>query len=56
MADASVRFVSEDISYSTGGAGTYDPTRGDYYNTGSLGLYQRLSIRDDGMPVESLGE
>ena len=54
--DGSVHFISDDISFSNGGLkinsiGTYGRTA---YDPQLLGVYQRLGIRDDGMPLEEL--
>ena len=43
MADGSVRFVNENI-YSAA-----DP--GDFFNRDLWGTYQKLQIRDDGLPA-----
>lgn len=43
IADGSVRFISENIYR------TADPV--DFYNRDFWGTYQRLQIRDDGLPL-----
>ena len=52
--DGSVKFVSNDISFSNGGLSEQDITNNDTppgYNVLLLGVYQRLGIRNDEIPV-----
>jgi prepilin-type N-terminal cleavage/methylation domain-containing protein len=56
MADASVRFIDEEIDYDVGGVDHgYTPTGDkpwpDNWPNETLGIYQRLGTRDDGLVV-----
>ncbi|MBN1912684.1 MAG: DUF1559 domain-containing protein [Pirellulales bacterium] len=54
MADASVRFIENSISCNNGGISDrhWDPKNPDNYYPNQLGIYQRLSIRNDGMTID----
>ena len=49
--DGSVRFISENIEFNNGGLTYAELKNGVAYNPLTLGLYQKLGIRDDGQPV-----
>jgi len=58
MADASVRFISEEIDYDTGGVdhsylATPEQNWPDNWPNENLGIYQRLGTRDDGLVISA---
>ena len=50
--DNSVRFISNEIDFSNGGLSQSQLQSGTHYDPQLLGLYQKLGMRDDGMPGE----
>ena len=51
MGDGSVQFISENIHYSNGGLSAAQLTQGTTFNSASLGVYQKLGMRNDGEVV-----
>ncbi len=56
FADGSVRFISENIDCNNGGVDARNGTRSDFNvaaNSGNIGVYQLLGVRNDNQPIGS---